>query len=312
MCATPPRYDGILKDPRDHGLDKCPKCCQAALEDSKDQLKTPEIRPGGYFKPNNCTARERVAIIVPYRDRAQHLETFLTYMHQFLQSQQLEYVIYVVEPALPTKFNRGILVNIGVQVAMMSDAKFTCYVIHDVDLLPTDNRNLYVCSDSPRHMSSANSKFDYKLPYFEYAGGVISFTPEQFQAINGFSNVFFGWGGEDDNLRRRISVAGYTIHRVPFDLGTYKALDHGEDKHNPVNPHRYKLLNYAMNHREVDGLNSLKYKLLTLDKRRLYTWVYVALNESDYSVIPSSSVSSIYLSLSFTLYLYAIAIVTLF
>ena len=65
--------------------------------------------------------------------------------------------------ALPTKFNRGILVNIGVHVAMMSDAKFRCYVIHDVDLLPTDKRNLYVCSDSPRHMSSANSKFDYKL-----------------------------------------------------------------------------------------------------------------------------------------------------
>ena len=43
----------------------------------------------------------------------------------------------------------------------------------------------------------------FRLPYFEYAGGVISFTPEQFQAINGFSNVFSGWGGEDDNLRRR-------------------------------------------------------------------------------------------------------------
>ena len=43
----------------------------------------------------------------------------------------------------------------------------------------------------------------FRLPYFEYVGGVISFTPKQFQAINGFSNVFFGWGGEDDNLRRR-------------------------------------------------------------------------------------------------------------
>ena len=43
----------------------------------------------------------------------------------------------------------------------------------------------------------------FRLPYFEYAGGVISFTPGQFKAINGFSNVFFGWGGEDDNLRHR-------------------------------------------------------------------------------------------------------------
>ena len=65
-----------------------------------------------------------------------------------------------------------------------------------------------------------------------------------------------------------------------------------------------------MDHREFDGLNSLKYKLLTLDKRRLYTWVYVALNESDYSV-PFSSLSSKNSSLPFTLHLYMVAIVTL-
>ena len=40
------------------------------------------------------------------------------------------------------------------------------------------------------------------------------------------------------NYSYRISVAGYTIHRVPFDLGRYKALEHGEDKHNPINPDR--------------------------------------------------------------------------
>ena len=40
------------------------------------------------------------------------------------------------------------------------------------------------------------------------------------------------------NYSYRISGAGFTIHRVPFDLGRYKALDHGEDKHNPINPDR--------------------------------------------------------------------------
>ncbi len=31
----------------------------------------------------------------------------------------------------------------------------------------------------------------------------MSFTQEQFEKINGYSNEFYGWGGEDDDLYRR-------------------------------------------------------------------------------------------------------------
>ena len=39
----------------------------------------------------------KVAIIVPYRDREDHLRTFLLNIHRFLQRQQNEYGIYIVE-----------------------------------------------------------------------------------------------------------------------------------------------------------------------------------------------------------------------
>jgi hypothetical protein len=44
-----------------------------------------------------------VAIIVPYRDREDHLRTFLLNIHRFLQRQQNEYGIYIVEQVFITQ-----------------------------------------------------------------------------------------------------------------------------------------------------------------------------------------------------------------
>ena len=41
------------------------------------------------------------------------------------------------------------------------------------------------------------------LPYQRLFGGAGSFTREHFELINGFSNEFWGWGGEDDDLYKR-------------------------------------------------------------------------------------------------------------
>lgn len=57
------------------------------------------LEPGGHYHPQECQARDRVAIIVPYRDRAQHLSTLLLNLHPLLQRQQLDYGIFVVEQA---------------------------------------------------------------------------------------------------------------------------------------------------------------------------------------------------------------------
>lgn len=54
------------------------------------------IKDGGYV-PENCTSRQKVAIIIPFRDRESHLRIFLNHMHAFLMKQQLEYAIYVIE-----------------------------------------------------------------------------------------------------------------------------------------------------------------------------------------------------------------------
>ena len=43
-----------------------------------------------------------------------------------------------------------------------------------------------------------------RLPYATIFGGVGAFTRDNFEELNGFSNLFFGWGGEDDDLYKRL------------------------------------------------------------------------------------------------------------
>lgn len=64
-----------------------------------DELEAmfPQLEPGGRFHPRDCRARHKVAIVIPYRDREEHLVIFLNNIHPILQRQQLDYGIYVVE-----------------------------------------------------------------------------------------------------------------------------------------------------------------------------------------------------------------------
>ena len=42
-----------------------------------------------------------------------------------------------------------------------------------------------------------------RLPYNDYAGGVVALREDVYVKSNGFSNIYFGWGGEDDDFLHR-------------------------------------------------------------------------------------------------------------
>lgn len=56
-----------------------------------------QLQAGGTWSPQHCVARQRVAVIIPFLDRAGHLATLLPILHSMLQRQQLHYTVYVVE-----------------------------------------------------------------------------------------------------------------------------------------------------------------------------------------------------------------------
>lgn len=96
------------------------------------------------------------------------------------------------------------LYNIGAKQAIAD--KFPCLILHDVDLLPLDEANLYACLKQPRHMSASIDKFRYVLIYSSLVGGVLAITSEQYMEVNGFSNKYQGWGGEDDDFANRLMM----------------------------------------------------------------------------------------------------------
>ena len=57
----------------------------------------PYIRQGGTYSPPHCKSSHKVAIIIPYRDRPDHLRIFLHNIHPVLSRQNIEYGIFVIE-----------------------------------------------------------------------------------------------------------------------------------------------------------------------------------------------------------------------
>ncbi|CAH3024788.1 unnamed protein product [Porites evermanni] len=257
--------------PKSH-LSKAVRNTSVTVEEVAKELKF--VVNGGQWKPN-CQSRKQVAIVVPFRNRHEHLYIFLRHMHQFLKWQLLEYRIFVIEQADNERFNRGMLMNVGFSEAMKA-GHFSCVIFHDVDLLPEDARNDYGCPSSPRHMSTAVSSMEYKLIYKTLFGGVEGFWSEHFRTVNGFPNRFWGWGGEDDDLFVRITEKQLSLTRPAQMIGRYAMLSHlhtEDDK----NPQRFEQLRVSETLIDEDGLNTLTYSVRDYQEMPLYTMISVSL-----------------------------------
>jgi hypothetical protein len=148
----------------------------------------------------------KIAIIVPFRDsedskpRTTQLNEFVTYMENYLRGY--EYKIFVIEQKEDNrKFNRGQLLNIGFDLAKKEG--YNNFIFHDVDLIPSEELKRYyttIPKDNPIHIAAVWDRYNSNPKYF---GGIVAFSKELFEKINGYPNNFWGWGGEDDELYNR-------------------------------------------------------------------------------------------------------------
>lgn len=240
----------------------------------------PNVHPGGHFRPADCEARQRIAIVIPFRRRELHLTIWLFYMHQFMQRQQADYGVYVIEQYGNTTFNRAKLMNVGFAEAL-KDYDYNCFVFSDIDIIPMDDRNYYRCYNNPRHMANAVDKFKFKLLYNTLFGGVTAFSKTQFQKVNGFSNAFWGWGGEDDEMYARVVAAGMRVERPNAVMARSKMIPHHRDPGNETNKKNAIIMRYARANMQGDGLSSLQYKVVNITRHHLYTMVSVDIGKPE-------------------------------
>lgn len=159
-------------------------------------------------------------VIVPYRpnkhqNREAQLQKFLEYMWvsetAFLKRLTAfeSIVLLVVQQTKDgRKFNRGAVLNTGVRLGETTDttSERVTVMFHDVDLLPLPDL-LPWYDRTPGawevlHPAGAWGKY----PFPRYLGGVVAMRRSLFEACNGFPNTFWGWGGEDDALLRRLET----------------------------------------------------------------------------------------------------------
>ncbi|XP_027693854.1 beta-1,4-galactosyltransferase 2 [Vombatus ursinus] len=239
------------------------------------QQENPGVQGGGRYAPPDCTPRQTVAIIIPFRHREHHLRYWLHYLHPILRRQRLRYGIYVISQHGEDTFNRAKLLNVGFLEALKEDPAYDCFIFSDVDLVPMDDRNLYRCGEQPRHFAIAMDKFGFRLPYAGYFGGVSGLSKAQFLKINGFPNEYWGWGGEDDDIFNRISLSGMKVSRPDIRIGRYRMIKHDRDKHNEPNPQRFTKIQNTKLTMKRDGIGSVHYRVLEVSRQPLFTNITV-------------------------------------
>jgi hypothetical protein len=141
----------------------------------------------------------KLGVIVPYRNRFDQLVLFKEKIVEYLKNKKIDFEIIVVEQDDAKLFNRGMLLNIGFKHAKEKGCDYV--VFHDVDMLPINVDYSY--SDVPLHLATNFTTLSSKqkrIVFDEYFGGVTMFPIELFEKIDGYSNKYWGWGYEDDDL----------------------------------------------------------------------------------------------------------------
>ncbi len=239
-------------------------------------------------------------IVLPFKDRngkyKKALDEFIDPFIEYINRQLTDYEIIIVEQSggslkntLPKRyeslltnnvirqddefFNLGRTINIGYDIIRHKIKEDDIFMFHPVDILPID----------VDYSIDKTTKFCYKehSPEGSYYKA-IAFKCSDFKKVNGFSNNYWGWGWEDDDMGIRL-----TKHNIACDIviDNYRRLSndgngkaplgpdmrafHDEDHYMPLYYPNQIFINEIKSYgSEISGLNNLSYSWISTEKFR--------------------------------------------
>lgn len=144
-------------------------------------------------------------VLITYRDRQVHLDVLTMYLSRYFPNLD----IAVIEQCDNNIWNKGLLYNVGYKLLA---ADYDYVILHDVDFIPSRGVDYSYC-EVPTLISTECSQFNYGQCYPAFFGGVVGVNKDHYDTINGFSNRFRGYGGEDDSFYQSFISKGITPQR---------------------------------------------------------------------------------------------------
>ena len=216
-------------------------------------------------------------IIVPYRDREEHLAEFVPSIYEYLTSENIRFNITIVNQSDSLPFNRGKLLNAG----FLETHKGSDYsAFHDVDMLPKKPNAGYHYTETGRQVHSPT----------EYSMGGISIVNNDINLkINGWANTYWGWGGEDRNYCHRFNNHNIELEESQGFRKWAWGKEHFMELEGYHDPNRKDLKKTQQKitrkfktlpeTNDLDGLNNCIYNIVSIDKYELYDMINVDLTE---------------------------------
>jgi hypothetical protein len=187
------------------------------------------LAAGGGGGRDGESSRHSLAVFMPYRGAGgvDDLQELCANLPAHLARLGIRHRLYLVRQVDELPFNRGALVNAALrlfthgQPGPISPFEFDYLAVHDIDRFPVLGGNAAnakiatACSNATAEYYSFPSTSPRVLHPLSLAGGVLVLQRSQYEAVRGFSNQYWGWGEEDNDLFLRLRWCGWAPRHGP-------------------------------------------------------------------------------------------------